>query len=109
MEYDAFLRFLGLVRKAGKLSCGEEKSIRARKLGKAHLILLAKDASGNASDRAAALSDERSCPLMKLPYTKDQLADASGTAPFAIAAVCDPGFARALREKLPQPGSGAIP
>ena len=109
MEHDAFLRFLGLVRKAGKLSCGEAKSIQARKLGKAYMILLAEDASRNASDRAASLSDERNCPLMKLPYTKDQLADASGTAPFAIAAVCDPGFARALREKLPESGSAAIP
>ena len=99
MERDTFLTFLGLVRRAGKLACGEEQTIRARKLGKARLILLAEDASVNAEDRAETISHDRSCPLLKLPYTKETLSDATGTAPFAMAAVCDSGFAEALQKK----------
>ena len=46
------LRFLGLMRRAGKLSVGEEGTGQAARAGKAKLILLASDASPNACDRA---------------------------------------------------------
>ncbi len=100
MEHEAFLRFLGLVRRAGKLQCGEEQTIQARKRGKACMILLASDASANAADRAESVSHEGSCPLLRVPCTKAQLAEATGAAPFAMAAVCDRGFAETLKKKL---------
>ena len=46
------LRFLGLMRRAGKLSVGEEGTGQVARAGKARLILLARDASDNARDRA---------------------------------------------------------
>ena len=57
------LGFLGLMRRAGKLSAGEEGVRQSVRAGKAKLILLASDASPNAQKRAEDFSDRcrRSC------------------------------------------------
>ena len=50
------LGFLGLMRRAGKLSAGEEGVRQSVRAGKAKLILLASDASPNAQKRAEDFS-----------------------------------------------------
>ena len=96
------LRFLGLMRRAGKLSVGEEGTGQAARAGKAKLILLAADASSNACDRADGLARRSGAPLIRLHAEKAALASALGVAGGAMAAVCDTGFARALLEKFPE-------
>ena len=93
------LRFLGLMRRAGKLSVGEEGTGQAARAGKAKLILLAADASENARDRAAGFARRAQVPLVCLRAEKAQLADALHVAGGAMAAVCDEGFAHARIEK----------
>ena len=93
------LRFLGLMRRAGKLAVGETGTGQSAREGKAALILLASDASENAEDRARGFSHRAQVPLIRLKAEKAELADALHVAGGAIAAVCDKGFAQALIEK----------
>ena len=99
---DEMLRFLGLMRRAGKLSVGEEGTGQAARAGKAKLILLASDASDNARDRAEGFARRGAAALVRLRADKAALASALGVAGVAMAAVCDAGFARALLEKFPE-------
>ena len=96
------LQFLGLMRRAGKLSVGEEGTGQAARAGKAKLILLASDSSSNACDRAEGFARRSGAPLVRLYAEKAALASALGVAGGAMAAVCDAGFARALLEKFPE-------
>ncbi len=96
------LRFLGLMRRAGKLSTGETGTGQAARAGKAKLILLASDASPNALDRAEGFARKAGIPLLRLSVDKNAIAGALGTAGGAMLAVCDAGFAHALREKFPE-------
>ena len=96
------LRFLGLIRRAGKLSTGEAGTGTAARAGKAKLILLAADASPNALDRAQGFARRAGVPLVRLKAEKTALADALGVSGASMHAVCDGGFARALLEKFPE-------
>lgn len=97
---EADLAFLGLARRAGKLALGEENSRRAVRSGKAEMILLASDAAPNALARGEELARRAGIPLIKLEGNKNRLAEALGSPLFAIAAVCDAGFAEALQKRL---------
>ena len=88
------LRFLGLIRRAGKLSIGEENIRQAVRAGKARLILLAEDASQNAEKRAGTFAERANVPLLRLDEDKDTLCRALGVNGGAMFAVCDPGFAK---------------
>ena len=96
------LRFLGLMRRAGKLSVGEEGTGQAVRAGKAKLILLASDASANARDRAQSFARRANVPLVLLYADKAALAETLSIAGGSMAAVCDGGFAQALQEKFPE-------
>lgn len=89
------------MRKAGKLSLGEQGTGQAARAGKAKLILLASDASANALDRAEGFARRAGAPLIRLSATKEELASALGVAGGSMGAVCDDGFAKALTEKFP--------
>ena len=94
------LRFLGLMRRAGKLASGEEGVKKAVLSRKACRILLASDASENAEKRAKAFALRIHAPVIRLSGTKAELADAFGTAAVAMYAICDEGFATAFDRKL---------
>ena len=94
------LRFLGLMRRAGRLGVGEEGTGQAVRAGKACLLLLASDASPNARKRAEAFANRGKLPIVALKADKAALSDALGIPASAMLAVCDLGFARALQEKL---------
>ncbi len=97
---DEALRFLGLIRRAGKLEAGEDSVRRAIPAGKVRRILLASDASSNAEKRAVSFAARAGVPLIRLDAVKEELAGATGTAGGAVYAVCDEGFSQALEKKL---------
>ena len=96
------LKFLGLMRRANALHAGENNTGEAVRAGKAKLLLLASDASDNARKRAEGFVGGRSCLLLPVPFTKEELGAALGYGPCAMAAVTDLGFAAALTELLEQ-------
>ena len=97
------LGLLGLMRRAGKLSAGEEGVRQAVRAGKAELILLAADASPNAGRRAEGFAVRTGKPLIRLDADKTLLCRAAGVQGGAMFAVCDAGFAKALQKKLAGP------
>ncbi len=94
------LRFLGLMRRAGKLSAGEEGTRQSVRAHKACRILLASDASCNAKKRAEEFACRVNIPVSVLPFDKDTISEAVGAPPAAMLAVCDRGFSAALMKKL---------
>lgn len=71
-------QYLGLARKAALLVVGEENSGCAMAAGKGKLLLLAQDASDNAEKRAKGFQYGHRAPLMRLPWTKEELSRLMG-------------------------------
>ena len=94
------LKFLGLMRRANALQVGENNTGEAVRAGKAKLLLLASDASENAKKRAESFVGGRSCLLLPVPFTTEELGAALGYGPCAMAAVTELGFANALIKRL---------
>lgn len=88
------LKTLGLMRRAGKLSAGEDGVRQAVRKHMAELILVAADASDNALKRAQGFADASHVPLIRLDEDKDALCRALNVNGGAMFAVCDPGFAK---------------
>ena len=97
---EKILRLLGLMRRANALQTGENNTGEAVRAGKAKLLLLSSDASDNARKRAESFAGGRSCLLLPIPFTKEELGGALGYGPCAMAAVTDLGFANALIKRL---------
>ncbi len=94
------LEFLGLMRRANALQVGENNAGEAVRAGKAKLLLLASDASENAKKRAESFVGGRSCLLLELPFSKEELSSALGLGGCSMAAVTELGFANALIKRL---------
>ena len=92
--------YLGLARKAGFLQVGEEATGFTARSGKARLILVASDASDNASRRAAGFLQTAGCFLLNLPLTKQELSAALGKNGCSMMAVTDSGFAYKLAQEI---------
>ena len=86
---------LGLCRKAGKLKCGEFSTEESVKSGKACLVVLAGDASGNTKKRFHDMCEYYEVPLIEYS-DREELARAIGKELTASAAVCDEGFATSI-------------
>ena len=102
------LRLIGLMRRAGRLETGEEGCRSAARAGKAVLLLVAKDASDNAKDRASGFAQTCGAALLVTDASKAELAEAAGVSGGAMMAVCDAGFAAALLEKLEEEEPGSV-
>ena len=100
-DTDKAANYLGLMRKAGRIALGEYDAAAAR-AGQACLVLLAQDASDNARKRAEGFAYTAQAPLLRLPYTKQALCERLGKTGCAIAAVTDPGLAKAFVSALAQ-------
>lgn len=86
---------LGLAQRAGKLVSGEETVLQTIQKRKAHLVLLASDASANTAKK---FTDK--CRFYHIPlnqdYERQALGQAIGKKERVIIAVTDKGFADAL-------------
>ena len=90
------------MRKAGRIALGEYDAGAAARAGQACLVLLAQDASDNARKRAESFAYTAQAPLLRLPYTKQALSERLGKTGCAIAAITDPGLAKAFVSALAQ-------
>lgn len=94
------LKLMGLMRRANAIAIGEVNSGSAARDGKAKLLLVAADASANARKRAEGFSSGRDLQMVELPFSKEELSANLGVNGCSMAAVTDPGFARALMKAL---------
>ena len=90
---------LGLATKAGKIVSGEFMTEKAVKSGTACLVIVSEEASDNTKKMFTNM-----CRFYEVPLhifgTKEDLGASMGKEFRASAAVIDPGFAKAIQEKL---------
>ena len=72
------LGYLSIAKKAGMLETGEENSGTEIRAGKAKLLVLASDASDNALRRATGFVNETNVPLLRVPFSKEDISSSVG-------------------------------
>ena len=92
------LLLFGLMKKAGRLSVGDEPVTDALTFGSARVMALASDAAENTVRRFERLAEEVGVPVVHLRATKKELGESLGRASAAVIAVCDIGFAARFLE-----------
>ena len=97
------LNYLSLARKGGMAELGEEPvGVAAREL-KAHLIIVASDASDHTWRRAKSFAAGTDQQCIRLSSTKEAVGFVVGRQSLAIAAITDVRLALAMVESLGQP------
>ena len=100
---DKALNYLALARKGGMAELGEEPVGASARALKAHLILVASDASDHTWRRAKSFAAGTDQQCIRLDATKDEMGFAIGRTSLAIAAITDAQLALALVTSLGQP------
>lgn len=100
---DKSLNYLSLARKAGLAELGEEPVGAAARALKAHLILVASDASDHTWRRAKSFAAGTDQQCIRLPVAKEEMGFVVGRQSLAIAAITDAQMALALVTSLAQP------
>ena len=95
------LNYLSLARKAGCAELGEEPVGGAARAGKAHVILVAGDASDHTWRRSLSYVAGTNQQCLRLQCTKDEMGMAIGRTALAVAAITDLSLALALVKALP--------
>lgn len=98
-EKERLLSFLGIARRAQKLSMGADAAQEAMQKGKTKLLLLASDLSERSERSARAAAQAASTPVLPAGVTMDEIAFSVGKRT-GILAVNDSGFAGKLRTML---------
>ena len=93
---DKAANYLGIMRKANAAAIGETDAGAAVKGGRAYVLCLAADASGNAGKRAETFVYSRNIPLLCLPYEKAELQMAFSKPGCSMFAITDLGLASAF-------------
>ena len=100
---DKALNYLALARKAGRAELGEEPVGAAARALKAHLIIVASDASDHTWRRGKSYVAGTKQQCIRVPFTKDEMGFVVGRQSLAIAAITDAQMALALVTALDQP------
>lgn len=97
------LNYLALARKGGMAELGEEPVGAAARALKAHLILVAADASDHTWRRAKSFAAGTDQQCVRLDATKEEMGFVVGRTSLAIAAITDARLALALVDALGRP------
>ena len=105
-----YLNYLALARKGRLVEVGEEPVGAAARALKAHLIVVAADASDHTWRRAKSFAAGTDQQCVRLSCTKEEMGFVVGRTSLAIAAITDVQLALALVNSLGQPErySGAL-
>ena len=97
------LNYLALARKGGRAELGEEPVGAVARALKAHLILVAGDASDHTWRRAKSFAAGTNQQCIRLDCTKEEMGFVVGRQSLAIAAITDVQLALAMVSALGQP------
>ena len=97
------LNYLALAKKGRLAELGEEPVGAAARALKAHLIIVAKDASDHTWRRAKSFAAGTDQQCLRLECTKEEMGFVVGRTSLAIAAITDVQLALALVNSLGQP------
>ncbi len=96
---DKLLGFLGLIRRAGKMTIGCDPVVDSMAKGSAWLVLMADDISANTKKVVLKNAKEYGVHTIVIKCTKEELSFAVGKLA-AVVSVDDEGFAKSLEKKL---------
>lgn len=96
---DKLLNFLGLCRRAGKLTMGNDMVIEDIMKGQSRLVIMASDISKNTEKKILLNCHRCNVKVAKLNRTKDEISWAVGKF-CAVASVTDSGFAKKLAQLI---------
>ena len=97
------LNYLGLARRGNNIAIGEEPVGIACRGSHGRLLILAKDAADHTFRRARSFTQNGKPPLIRTPFTKDELGDALGCNACAMAVFTDVALALAFVQALEEP------
>ena len=97
------LNYLSLARKGGRAELGEEPVGAAARAMKAHLILVAGDASDHTWRRAKSFAAGTDQQCIRLGCTKEEMGFVVGRTSLAIAAITDVALALVMVTALGEP------
>ena len=101
---DKALNYLSLAKKARLIELGEEPVGAAARAQHARLVVVAADAGDHTWRRAQSFVAGTQQLLMQVPFSKDEMGQATGRTSLALAAITDPAMALAFVKALEQPG-----
>ena len=97
MNKDKFLKFLGLVKKAGKLKEGYNKCEETIKAGISNLIIISIDTSSNTKDKFNTYANKFNTEIIEY-FTKEELGRAVGRMEINILCITDENMSKKLLE-----------
>lgn len=106
MDNKKILSLIGLATKAGKTASGEFSTEKAVKEGKAALVIVSEEASGNTRKMFTNMCTYYKVPLCFLGK-KEELGHAMGKEIRASLAITDAGFATAIEKLMNQQNGGS--
>jgi len=102
MEQPRALGLLSIARKGGNVQLGEESVSAACRDGHARLVIAASDAADNTLRRVENAAGGQ-IPVIRVPFTREELGNAAGRAMCAAAALTDVRLAQAFVLALNEP------
>ena len=94
------LNYLGLARRGSNIAIGEEPVGIACRGNHGRLLILAKDAADHTFRRARSYTQNGKPPMIRVPFTKDELGTALGCNACAMAVFTDVALALAFVRSL---------
>lgn len=96
---DKLLSFIGLCRRAGKMTIGNDPVAEDIKKGISKLVLIADDISHNTEKDITKKAGDGKVRTIKIPYSKEQISVSLGKLA-AVISVNDEGFAKRILELI---------
>ena len=97
------LNYLGLARRGNNVAVGEEPVGIACRGNHGRLLILAKDAADHTFRRARSFTQNGKPPMIRTPFTKEELGNALGCNACAMAVFTDVALALAFVQALEEP------
>ena len=97
---EQFLSLIGLCLRGRNLEVGEEPVEAVARARDARVLLLASDAADNTARRVRHFAEAGQCVWLRIPFTKQELGQATGRGSAAVAAITDIGLAVAVVRRL---------
>lgn len=95
MNNDKLLSFLGLCRRAGKMTIGNDAAVDAITNGESSLILLVSDISPRTEKSVTEVAESNNIKVVKLTHNKEQVSNSLGKLT-AVISINDTGFAKKI-------------
>ena len=97
---EQFLSLIGLCLRGRNLEVGEEPVEAVARARDARVLLLASDAADNTARRVRHFAEAGQCVWLRIPFTKQELGQATGRGSAAVVAITETGLPAAVFRRI---------